>query len=166
MHDLCLEVLGEKENDKVSNTVNKLLKVGTPPKAEKATKKEQATHQQVAGPTPQALPPAGFMPQYPPGMHNPYGAQQYAQPQMQYGFQPYGQPYGGFQGYGGHGDFRQSLRGKTRPFSRTKALCHFCRTEGNLLRDCAALKKLRESQNKYRIYSFTSRGVYLFREYL
>ena len=144
---LCLEVLGEKVNDKVSSAVNKLLKEGKAQKPEKGARKEEATSQQAPQPVPTAP-----TPQYATGMPAPYSQHQFPQAQFPQAQVPYGYQPSAFQAYPHYpnqGGFRSGYRGHGgRQFNRTKAVCHFCGTEGQLVKDCSAIKKLKESQQK------------------
>ena len=136
---LCLEVLGDKSNDKVSSAVAKLLKEGKSPKRDKASKKEDPSPPQL--PSPQqpssAIQQYPTVPQYPPGL---------ATPPQQFPYAYQQQAYQTFPQYFGQGSYR--YRGRGRGFQKGKGVCHFCGAEGHMLRDCAALKKLRESQSK------------------
>ena len=143
---LCMEVLGEKGNDKVSSAVNKLLREGKVSKVEKAGKKpEPESTPQMQQTTPQ-LPQQ--IPQFP-GM-----PQQFQQPQMGFGYpQHYGYGGQGFNGYGGQGYAPQPYgsfggnfrgRGRGRQFQKARGPCHFCGMEGHIFKDCEAMKKSRD----------------------
>lgn len=131
---LCLEVLSAKENDKVATAVQKMLREEKAKKPEKSAKKEEAEEKQA----PQAMAmqsvPAfqGFMP--------PFTAMQ--QPQSPFA----NTQYAGYSGYSGQQNFRE--RQRRGGYQRAKTTCHFCGMEGHLMRDCHALKKMREASQK------------------
>lgn len=138
---LCLEVLCAKENDKVSNAVQKMLREAGSRKPEKVEKKEEPASPQPTAP----MPPQNSVQPFP--TFQQYG-QMLPQQQMPYANQ-------GFNGYMGQAAYQpqypQSFRGRQRKrggFNQQKAVCHFCGIEGHIVRDCQALKKLRESTQK------------------
>ena len=147
---LCLEVLGDKSNDKVASAVNKLLKEGKTSRVEKTPKKEEPAQQPITG---QPTPIPGVQQQYPQPVM-PYG---YPQPQLQpfnngqgYGMQSFGYGAQGY-GQGAPGYYRGNFRGRHNNrhyMQKSRALCHFCGIEGHLIKDCSSIKKLRDQVQK------------------
>ena len=139
---LCLEVLGDKCNDRVSSAVAKLLKEGKSAKVDKASRKEDPSQQMSSLPLPgSTIPQYSMVPQYPQGVTTPPLQEQFPIGYQQQPYQPFPHSLGqeSYQfGYGGRGRYFQDGRG----------VCHFCGANGHLLRDCEDLKRLRENPPK------------------
>ena len=161
---LCLEVLTTKENDKVSNAVQKLLKEEKSKKVEKPVKKEEPAAQPSPVPAHPLSPIQGYMQApslYP--MHQQYpgmGYPTYPGYPMQQGYQnfpmqhAYPQSYrgkprrGGSNGRNaGNGNNNNNNSGNDG-HQRGNTACHFCGMEGHFIRECQQFKKCRDNNSK------------------